>query len=157
VDHEAEKPIWHQVANNLDVLPSIPQLGRDASRRSGKQSNRGRSIIGLHGERLQLQGSNRKWKVSVWKHMCRVPIVIYKITCKMTNKIYIGNTQQNFKKRMTGHFQDVRTLITRYLVPVPDTWYLPAPFVTSVASVSNPLLSTRCVPWLQGTLRHLKY
>jgi hypothetical protein len=44
-------------------------------------------------------------------NMCRVPIVIYKITCKMTNKIYIGNTQQNFKKRMTGHFQDVRTLM----------------------------------------------
>jgi hypothetical protein len=43
-------------------------------------------------------------------NMCKVPIVIYKITCKMTNKIYIGNTQQNFKKRMTGHFQDVRTL-----------------------------------------------
>jgi hypothetical protein len=26
----------------------------------------------------------------------------------MTNKIYIGNTQQNFEKRMTGHFQDIK-------------------------------------------------
>jgi hypothetical protein len=43
--------------------------------------------------------------------VCRVPIVIYKITCKMTNKIYIGNTQQNFKKRMAGHFQDVKKLM----------------------------------------------
>jgi hypothetical protein len=40
--------------------------------------------------------------------VCRVPIVIYKITCKMTNKICIGNTQQTFKKRMTGPFQDVK-------------------------------------------------
>jgi hypothetical protein len=44
-------------------------------------------------------------------NMCRVPIVIYKITCKMANKIYIGNTQQTFKKHMMGHFQDVRTLM----------------------------------------------
>ena len=28
---------------------------------------------------------------------CRIPIAIYRITCKMTNKIYIGNTQQHFK------------------------------------------------------------
>jgi hypothetical protein len=31
--------------------------------------------------------------------VCRVLIVIYKITCKMTNTIYIRNTQQNFKKQ----------------------------------------------------------
>jgi hypothetical protein len=31
----------------------------------------------------------------------------------MTNKIYIGNTQQNFKKRMTGHFQDVKKLMEK--------------------------------------------
>jgi hypothetical protein len=28
----------------------------------------------------------------------------------MTDKICIGNTQQNFKKRMAGHFQDVKKL-----------------------------------------------
>jgi hypothetical protein len=42
---------------------------------------------------------------------CRMPIVIYRITCKMTNKIYIGNTQQHFKMRMRGHFQDVKKLM----------------------------------------------
>ena len=42
---------------------------------------------------------------------CRMPIVIYKITCKLTNKFYIGNTQQFFKMRMRGHFQDVKTLM----------------------------------------------
>jgi hypothetical protein len=45
--------------------------------------------------------------------MCRVTIVVYKITCKMTNKIYIGNTQQNFKKRMAGHFQEVKKLMEK--------------------------------------------
>jgi hypothetical protein len=31
----------------------------------------------------------------------------------MTNKIYIGNTQQNFKKRIMGHFQDIKKLMER--------------------------------------------
>ncbi len=45
--------------------------------------------------------------------VCRVTIVIYKITCKMTNKIYVGNTQQNFKTRMASHFQDVKKLMEK--------------------------------------------
>jgi hypothetical protein len=48
-----------------------------------------------------------------YRGVCRVLIVIYKITCKMTNKIYIRNTQQNFKKRMAGHFQDVKKLMEK--------------------------------------------
>jgi hypothetical protein len=45
--------------------------------------------------------------------VCRMPIVIYKITCTLTNKIYIGNTQQHFKMRMKGHFQDVKKLMEK--------------------------------------------
>ena len=45
--------------------------------------------------------------------VCRIPIVIYKVTCKTTNKIYIGNTQQYFKNRMRGHFQDVKNLLEK--------------------------------------------
>ena len=48
-----------------------------------------------------------------YRGVCRVPIVIYKITCKLTNKIYIGNTQQYFKKRMVGHFQDTKKLMEK--------------------------------------------
>ena len=44
---------------------------------------------------------------------CRMPIVIYRITCKMTNKIYIGNTQQHLKMRMRGHFQGVKRLMEK--------------------------------------------
>jgi hypothetical protein len=46
--------------------------------------------------------------------ICRVPIFIYKITCcKMTNKIYIRNTQQHFKIKMRAHFQDVKKLMEK--------------------------------------------
>jgi hypothetical protein len=31
--------------------------------------------------------------------VCRVPIVIYKITCKMTNKIYIGETLSKISRK----------------------------------------------------------
>jgi hypothetical protein len=40
-------------------------------------------------------------------------IVIYRITCKMMNKIYIGNMQQHFKMGMRGHFQDVKKLMEK--------------------------------------------
>jgi hypothetical protein len=43
--------------------------------------------------------------------VCRVPIVVYKVKCKTSGKIYIGNTQHYFKNRMRGHFQDVKQLV----------------------------------------------
>jgi hypothetical protein len=43
----------------------------------------------------------------------RMLIVIYRVTCKMTNKTYIGNMQQRFKMRMRGHFQDVKKLMEK--------------------------------------------
>jgi hypothetical protein len=48
-----------------------------------------------------------------YRNYCRMPIVIYRITCKLTNKIYIDNTQQHFKMRMRGHFQDVKWLMEK--------------------------------------------
>jgi hypothetical protein len=36
----------------------------------------------------------------LYGNVCRVPIVVYKVKCKTTGKIYIGNTQQYFKNRM---------------------------------------------------------
>jgi hypothetical protein len=43
-------------------------------------------------------------------NVCRKSIVVYKVSCKLTSKSYIGNTQQHFKKRMQQHFNDVRKL-----------------------------------------------
>ena len=36
--------------------------------------------------------------------------MVYKVECKSTGKVYIGNTHRNFKKRMQEHFGDVRDL-----------------------------------------------
>jgi hypothetical protein len=44
-------------------------------------------------------------------------IIIYRTTCKMTNKIYIGNTQQHFRMRMKGHFQDIKKLMEKGVHP----------------------------------------
>ena len=43
--------------------------------------------------------------------VCRKSIVVYEITCKKTGKVYIGNTQQEFKTRMRQHFEDVKKLV----------------------------------------------
>jgi GIY-YIG catalytic domain len=45
-----------------------------------------------------------------YNNLCRKSIVVYKIECKTTSKIYIGNTQQFLKKRMQQHFNDVKLL-----------------------------------------------
>ena len=44
---------------------------------------------------------------------CRAKMVVYKATIKATGRFYIGATQQTFKDRFRGHFQDVRNLVLR--------------------------------------------
>jgi hypothetical protein len=58
------------------------------------------------------QRRQRNRQVS-YGRFCRMPIIIYRNTCKMTNKIYIGNPQQHFKVQMRGHFQDVKKLMEK--------------------------------------------
>ncbi len=45
-----------------------------------------------------------------YNNICRNSIIIYKVECNNTKKVYIGNTQQHFKTRMQQHFRDVRVL-----------------------------------------------
>jgi GIY-YIG catalytic domain len=40
--------------------------------------------------------------------ICRHSLIVYKVECKNTGKVYIGNTQQHFKTRMGQHATDVR-------------------------------------------------
>jgi hypothetical protein len=35
-----------------------------------------------------------------YNNICRNTIVVYKVQCVNSGKVYIGNTQQTFKKRM---------------------------------------------------------
>mgnify|MGYP001787478984 FL=1 len=48
-----------------------------------------------------------------YNNICRKSIVVYKVECNNTGKIYIGNTQQHFKNRMKAHFCDVQQLINK--------------------------------------------
>jgi hypothetical protein len=83
---------------------------------------------------------------SQYGDMCRFPIVVYKITFKMTNKIYIGNTQQNFKKRMMGHFQDVKKLMEKgvhsdsYARHFADIWPRGAPLPSPSPGMQQDLI-----------------
>ena len=43
-----------------------------------------------------------------YNNICRQSIVVYKATCDVTKKFYIGNTQQKLKARMTQHFNETK-------------------------------------------------
>ena len=47
----------------------------------------------------------------MYNGMCRQYCIMYKVTCKLCNAVYIGNTQQSFKEQINGHFSDVQNLI----------------------------------------------
>ena len=43
---------------------------------------------------------------------CRQYCIVYKVTCKFCNTIYIRNTQQSFKQQMNGYFNNVCKLVS---------------------------------------------
>ena len=47
----------------------------------------------------------------VYKGKCCSKCIIYQEECRKCDAIYIGNTQQTFKKRMYGHFSDLQRLL----------------------------------------------
>ena len=44
---------------------------------------------------------------------CRKTCIVHEATCLCCNKIYIGNTQQELKNRMSQHFGDVVKLVNK--------------------------------------------
>ena len=48
-----------------------------------------------------------------YKGNCRRKYIVYEVTCKLCNNCYVGNTQQTFKDRMNGHFNDVQKLVCK--------------------------------------------
>ena len=48
-----------------------------------------------------------------YKGNCRRKCIVYEVTCKLCNNCYVGNTQQTFKDRMNGHFNDVQKLVCK--------------------------------------------
>ena len=51
----------------------------------------------------------------IYNSKCRTSIVVYKATCKVCEKFYVGNTQQHLKKRMNQHFSETRSLVSKNL------------------------------------------
>ena len=47
----------------------------------------------------------------IYEGKCWSKCIIYQVECSMCDAIYIGNTQQTFKKRMDGHFSDLLCLL----------------------------------------------
>ena len=47
----------------------------------------------------------------VYEGKCRSKFIIYQVECRKCDAIYIGTTQQTFKKRMDGHFSDLQRLL----------------------------------------------
>ena len=47
----------------------------------------------------------------VYEGKCRSKCMIYYVKCSKCDDIYIGNTQQTFKKRMDGHFSYLQRLL----------------------------------------------
>ena len=49
----------------------------------------------------------------VYNGECRKKCIVYQATCRICKVDYIGNTQQTFKDRMGGHFNDVQKKVTK--------------------------------------------
>ena len=47
----------------------------------------------------------------VYEGKFRSKCIIYEVKCSMCDSIYIGNTQQTFKKRMDSHFSNILSLL----------------------------------------------
>ena len=47
----------------------------------------------------------------VYEGKCGAKYIIYQVECSKCDAIYIGYTQQTFKKRMDGHLSDVKRLL----------------------------------------------
>ena len=46
-----------------------------------------------------------------YKGKCQSRCIIYEVTCSMCDAVYIGNTQQKFKKIMDGHLSNLQRLL----------------------------------------------
>jgi GIY-YIG catalytic domain len=68
------------------------------------------NVVSKDFETLQCNCRLGPEKICGYNNVCRKSIVVYKVVCKNTSKVYIGNTQQHFKRRMQQHFNDVKKL-----------------------------------------------
>ena len=76
---------------------------------SGKVTN-GIDSKDFQTECCNCTGEERDENGCAYDGICREKVIVYEVTCKDTEKVYIGCTQNNFKKRMNGHHSEVQAL-----------------------------------------------
>ena len=52
----------------------------------------------------------------IYGSSCRKSVVVYKCECKICGVFYIGNTQNQIKKRMNGHFAERRNSVNKGVI-----------------------------------------
>ena len=69
-----------------------------------------KDVVSRDCANLECNCRSKNTKGCSYNNVCRDRIVVYKVECNRTRKMYIGNTQQFFKKRMQQHHNEVRKL-----------------------------------------------
>ena len=68
------------------------------------------NVISKDFASLPCNCKNRNTTGCNYNDVCRERMIVYRVECKTTGKSYIGCTQNTLKKRMQGHFNDIRML-----------------------------------------------
>ena len=66
--------------------------------------------LDIESEDFKTRDCNCRGGTCSYNNLCRQTCIVYKVQCKLTNKIYIGTTQQFLKTRMQQHQTEVRAL-----------------------------------------------
>ena len=93
---------WLRVSMSYHRFPNLRELFQ-------KDLNK-KMNVGICSKDFQALECNCRGGQCGYNNVCRTPIVVYKVECKMTNKVYIGSTQQHFKTRMQHHYAETRAL-----------------------------------------------
>jgi GIY-YIG catalytic domain len=76
-------------------------------------------VVSLDYKNLPCNCSHQESDSCKYNNVCRHSLVVYKVECKSTGKVYIGNTQQHLKKRMGQHARHQRR---PFLGSAPKMW-----------------------------------
>jgi hypothetical protein len=104
---------------NLHVIPPFSQSERDVCRISKNLTGRVKSM----DFKVQDCGVSRGTGKCQYRGVCRVPIIIYKITCKMMIKICIGKTHKTSRKEWQATFRMSRNAWRSPLQLLCQTFY----------------------------------
>ena len=93
---------WLRILMSYHRFPNLRELFRtDLVSKTRK---------GVVSKDLQDRACNCRNGDCQYDNLCRKGCLVYKVSCTLCRKSYIGSTQNTLKERMRGHFHDVRRL-----------------------------------------------